>query len=155
VSAVPAPRGGRRLGRFELVRELGRGAQAVRDLEAVHARHADVEQHHLGLERGRELECAARIESGFHHVPVELQQQGQGLGGIAIVVDDQHPPRRRAGRPLARRLGRGDCDPRQADLEGAAGAGPAAGDADAPAMHLDQALDHRQADAEPALRAIQ
>ena len=28
MSAVPAPRGGRRLGRFELVRELGRGAQA-------------------------------------------------------------------------------------------------------------------------------
>ena len=98
--------------------ELGRGAQAVRDLEAVHCPACRCRTHHLGLERGRELGSAQRgSKVASTTLPVEAAAAGQARRHRDCVVDDQHPPRRRARTPMARRLGRGDCDPRQADLE--------------------------------------
>ena len=59
------------------------------DLVAVHAWQADVEQRHLRAVRvGRGVGGRA-VVNGRHRVPVQLEEQGQRRGGVAIVVDDQ------------------------------------------------------------------
>ena len=57
---------------------------------AVHSREADVEQHHVGPERGRGLHRFDAVAGGVRLVAGELQQVGEGLGARRL-------------RPVARR----------------------------------------------------
>ena len=70
-----------------------------RGLDPVHARHADVEQDHVGLETQAHFErCAAVGGLACDHDVVEfVEQAAQSLARRQFVVDDQHAHRFRAG----------------------------------------------------------
>jgi hypothetical protein len=91
-------------------------------------------------------------------VPELREVAVQHARGVDVVVDDEHAhplrqPRHRLGAPLAARLGRAG-GARERHGERAPGAGPIARGGDRAAVELAQVARDRQADAEPALRAI-
>ena len=65
-------------------------AEAGRDLVAVHAGEAYVEDHHVGPKvfRLRERARSIRAMNGF--VPERLDEEHQHLSGIHVVVDDEY-----------------------------------------------------------------
>ncbi len=70
-----------------------------RGLDPVHARHADVEQDHVGLETRAHFERFAAV-GGLacdHDVVEFLEQAAQSLARRRFVVDDQHAHRFRVG----------------------------------------------------------
>ena len=78
----------------EMWRLRGIGADAARDLVAVHAGHADVEQHDVGLERLDALERGAAAMGQRHFGAQHAQQHREALAAVAAVVDDQDAARR-------------------------------------------------------------
>jgi hypothetical protein len=121
----------------------------------IHLRQPDVEQHDLGLVFLSRLERAGSVMNRDGGVSRELKQLRHGVGGIRIVVDDEDlaPP----CRLRSRRFRRGRCRlvDRQSHDELAAFTGPRTACLDAAVMQAHEALDERQPDAEPALRAIE
>jgi hypothetical protein len=77
------------------------GAEALGDLIAVHARHADVEKHDLGRELTGEGERARAIVSSARLVTGKVEHGGQHLGAVVVVVDDQDTPRQCSLREFA------------------------------------------------------
>lgn len=94
---------------------------------------------------------------GAHVVAGDLQQHGQALGARHVIVDDQDALRRHGPRRLALGVGRllvlGHQG--QPDDEAAALVQPLAERLDAGAMEAGQVPHQGQADAHPALRAIE
>ena len=135
---------------------IRRGAQAARELVAVHVGQADIEQHDLGPFAQGARQAARAVVLDAHQVAVGLEQRGEHLRGVGIVVHHQHPHRTFIG--LVRRL---PCllrlatrQQRQADHEFAALVRPLAEGRHPPAMQRHQAFHQRQADAQAALRAV-
>jgi len=79
-------------------------AQAPCQLVAVHVGQADVEDAHVRHAPGRHPQRAVRIVLDQHLVAEILEHHRQQLGGIHIVVDNQHHAPARGGR---QGLGRG------------------------------------------------
>src|SRR5690606_39307996 len=77
---------------------VGARPDAPGHLVAVDVRQADVEKHDLRpkvLHRAQRFACAVdRLDL----VAVELEDETQTFGGVAIVVDDEHAARRAGGR---------------------------------------------------------
>ena len=91
--------------------------------------------------------------------PEHLQHHRQRVGRVRVVVYDEDAARARPRAAVAAGAG-GDRDAagsgrRQPDDELAPPAGAVAAGLDGAAVHLDQPLDQRQADAQPALRPLQ
>src|SRR2546428_551143 len=133
-------------------------AQTLRDFEAVHARHPEIDQGNLGLERARGLEPHGTRVRYRHSVLLLTERGGQSGCGIYVVVDDAHALRPAVAIP--RRLLRsfhGNWNFRrgQCDDEFAAGARAVALGCDRTAMQLDEAADQRETDPEAALGAIE
>ncbi len=139
------------------VAAVGALPRTPRDLEAVHAGHADVEQHHRGP-KGFELVERGRPVAGGVHVGAEaLEQHREALRSVAAVVDDENALRgerglARAGLPVAT-FRTVDAE-RQPHDELAAAAEPFTLRGDGAAVQLDQGAYEREADAEPALRTL-
>ncbi len=109
----------------------------------------------MGSEGYGALDGIARGVDAVGLVSIELQDHGQRIGGVDVVVDNEHTPRRTHQPLTARLLRSASLDARQADLEAAAFAQTPASRSDLTAMHLDQALHDGKADAESPLRPIE
>src|SRR2546430_207951 len=68
----------------------------VRGLVSRQLRHADVEQQHLGPEIGFRRDGFLAVVGDAHVVAAHLQQHGEAVGGVGVVVDDEDAPRHRA-----------------------------------------------------------
>jgi hypothetical protein len=68
------------------------GAQAARHFEAVHAGHAQVEQDGVRGEAPRRFQPGRAVPGGVHLGAGGLEQHGQRLGGVVVVVHHQHAP---------------------------------------------------------------
>src|SRR3989441_7703321 len=133
-------------------------AQTLRDFEAVHARHPEIDRGTLGLDRARGLEPPGPRVLYRHSVLLLTERGGQSGCGIYVVVDDEHALR--AAVAIPRRLlrsfhGNWNFRPGQLDDELAAGARAIALGGDRTAMQLDEAADQRETDPEAALGAIE
>src|SRR5690606_20860909 len=71
---------------------VGTCPDAPRDLVAVHLGQADVEQDDLRPKAFHRLQRFTRAVCGDDLVAVELEDETQARGGVAIVVDHEHPP---------------------------------------------------------------
>src|SRR5205814_9506950 len=106
-------------------------AGAAGQLVAVHHREADVDEGHVGVEGGGGLEGGGAVVGDGGEVAAGDQALGEGVGRVAVVVDDEDPAGVGAG---DRAEGRGDVpgaggirrSQRQLDHELAAPAGPVA-----------------------------
>ena len=97
VLRAPARQGHQhRLPRFRLP------AQFARDLVAVLARHADVQEHDLGPEVVRGAQGLVAVVGHARRVALHFQQRRQALGRVHVVVHHQHPERRAPAGPPAR-----------------------------------------------------
>ena len=93
---------------------------APRELVAVHAGQADVDERDLGHRSAHGFEAGDAVGGDAHAMAIELEQPPQRLARIRVVFDDQHLARLDAGRRGRHaRQGRG-LDRRQAYGEGAA-----------------------------------
>src|SRR5207249_4914494 len=99
----------------------------------------------------------AAIHRGRDHIAFQLESGPEHFAGVTVVFDDQdlakgpgRRGRRRCGRHVLRRPRQ-----REPDDEGAAVAQSLAVGGDRAAVKLDQAPDQREAEAEPAARAIE
>ena len=98
-----SPRRGRGVGghdhhRKQFVRATGR-TQELHHLEAVHARHLEVEQDHVGLETLDRIEHERRIGDEFDiGVSAPSQDRGHECEVRVVVVDDEDPSDERLGR---------------------------------------------------------
>ena len=133
-------------------------ADPSRNLVAVHLGQADVEQHHVRVRRAHPLERIAAAVRRLRVVAADPEQRGERIGRVLVVVDDEHAPRigtlgsaggaARHGAPArsiaASRIWNVDAAPRcrrsRADTW--------------PPCISTRRADHREADAEPALRAV-
>ncbi len=61
-------------------------------LDAVHARHAQVGQHDVGLDLLEQLQPGARVVRARDLVAVLVEQRLERRGGVHLVVDDHEPP---------------------------------------------------------------
>src|SRR5579883_1691236 len=86
---------------------------------------------------------------------LEIEEHRQRHRGINVVVYDQDSLGRCLGRVRSRATVLRMSDARQADLESRATAESGAVSSDLTAVHLDQLLDHSEADTEAALRAVE
>ncbi len=81
------------------VPELGTLSDPASHFVTVHGRHGDIQEHHL---RFVALECFDRCLTVVDDTNVradQLEQRGQTVGGIAVVIDDQDAARRQTWRP--------------------------------------------------------
>src|SRR5256885_2315926 len=77
--------------------EMNRLAPALRAHEArgviaIRLRHANVEEHQLGLELLRDADRGIAIEGDLHGMSRGLEKEAQAVGGILIVVDNENAP---------------------------------------------------------------
>ena len=70
--------------------QTGLFAQAPRYFVAVHHGHANVQKDDLRLEGPRLVECRRPLEGDMYVAALHSEEQGEALGGIPIVVDDQN-----------------------------------------------------------------
>ena len=84
-------------------------AHPASHLVPVHAGQAHIEQHHIGLELVQNLKRGRSIVGDPHLVIIASQYQGQTLGDIWMIFDDEEASRIRYPRRLEnrRRQGRG------------------------------------------------
>ena len=68
------------------------GPHAPRDLVAVHPRQPDVAQHDVGPERARLREAVGAVVRHLDLCSLELEHLAQALGGVGVVLDDEHAP---------------------------------------------------------------
>ncbi len=130
----------------------GLGADPSRDFVAIELRHADVEQHHIGVARRGDFERLSPIGSRVHFVPIALKKRRQAVQRIPIVIGQQNAmpaPRRRLPRRSARHHRHGipirPHPQRQPNEELAAMPRPLAIRRDAAPVHLNQAAARAQA----------
>ena len=76
------------------VRSPRRGAQAFRKLVAVHFRHVEIDEGHVGPQALGRTQGAGSVTRGLHGVPVEAQEVCERLRCILVVVHDEYPPAR-------------------------------------------------------------
>ena len=137
------------------VAAVRQGADPPGGLEAVHAGHAEIEEHDVRPERRRLVDGIGAVVGRADLAAERAHHHRQAVGAIAIVVGDHHAAaeRRRRDRIVRHRrgAGRGPRE-RQADLERAALIEARAARRHAAAVQVDQALHQRQADADAALR---
>src|SRR5437868_13911956 len=129
-----------------------RGTQVLRDLEAVHAGHPQVDEDDLRVERFRALESHwARMRDG-DFVSLEAQQSRERSRGIDVVVHDQYALRA-AGLAWRRgdRFGRGNVRQRQPHGELAARAAAVASGLGCAAVQLVATRHPREPISTPAL----
>lgn len=69
---------------------LVRVAQPLTEIVTVHVRQTDVEKRDLGLELGRDGERRSSVEGGAHDVADVRQPEFDQLGGVLVVIDDEH-----------------------------------------------------------------
>ena len=131
-----------------------RRANSPCELVPVHARHADVEQRDIRLERVQCFQGLQAIEGHRHLAILHFEQHPQAFGGVAVVIDDEHSL---AGVRLRARGGDFDggrclngARRRQGHDEFAAHARAVAAHFDVAHVQLDELLRERQADAEAA-----
>lgn len=133
-------------------------AEPPGDLVAAHTGEPDVEERQIGAESPGHVQGVGAVMGDRGAVAPKFEQRCDRLGGVLVVVDHEdsvaraHPFVYVAGRRRrrCRRVVRGEREP---DDEGAPRPWARAVGCDAPAVHLDQALDERQADAQTARRA--
>jgi hypothetical protein len=125
---------------------------------AIHLRHAQIQEGDGGRFAFGLDECRRAIVSRAHDLSLQAQQHGEAVGGVFIVINDEHAARRKL-RLLVRRLAMVlpvpvsvDDDERQANDELAAGIAAGAVRFDRAAMQFDEPLHERQANAQTALR---
>ena len=140
-----------------IARTLGL-AQAPGNLVTVEHRQADVKHHNLRAECDGCLECFDPVRGGTRHMAFKLQESGDALRRVAVVVDDQNPANR--GDPGRLRQGRRDmaghqAQARQPQRELRTALGAFTGCVDAAAMQLGKAARKRQANAQAALGAVE
>ena len=135
-------------------RAIAVGQQPTGHFVAVHARHPDVEQHQLWMERAGLDQCLPAIVGDAGAQPERLDQQPQRGGGVQVVVHHQHP------QVAARVLGGAGAPGRrhglhrlvacqwQGDGEPGTGARTVAVGVHGAAVQFHQAADQRQADPE-------
>src|SRR5689334_11923820 len=70
-------------------------AYLARDFVAVHIRHSDVEENHVGKERRCERQRGRSVVRDPHIVSLQPQQRGEAYSGILVIVDDQQSVTRR------------------------------------------------------------
>src|SRR5687768_406024 len=152
--SVTAPAGQRHNARTLLPR--GR-THALADLEPVHSRHPEVEQHYAGLEILRPFQRSEAVVRHDHFVPEDPQEPGDRFGAIAIVIDNQNASRRDrpretggTGRSHRRRGGSG----RQPYDELTAPIDPGAVRFDRSAVQLNELTHERQTDPETSIRSF-
>src|SRR5439155_5249013 len=68
------------------------GAQCLRNHEAVLLRHADIQQHEVGLPALRELERLFAVACALDIVTEILQEVGQRFAYCSAVIGDKHAP---------------------------------------------------------------
>ena len=82
------------------VLQAGLLPQPASDFVAVHPRHPDVEEYDIGRIALRHLQ-RRRAAVGYPDlVALQLEQHGEAIGGVLIVIHDQQPMARRRRRPL-------------------------------------------------------
>lgn len=72
---------------------LGHGAQFLGEFVAVHHWQPDVQQNNVRGESLRDREGRGTIRRSLDLAPFQLEQQGQSLDHIGIIVDHQHASR--------------------------------------------------------------
>src|SRR5581483_3990788 len=80
-------------------RDPGPAAQALDDLDAVHVRQPQVEDDHVGMVCGGELQRGGPVVRRVHLVRAGLEIDHQGADDLGFVVDHEHPGH--AGPPFA------------------------------------------------------
>ena len=65
------------------------GPKPARELEAIQARHADVEEHDLRLELIRGIEGEKRVGDRHRFAAHHPEQARKGIRGIGMVIDDE------------------------------------------------------------------
>ena len=120
----------------------------------------DVEQHEVGLAAACRRHRLAAAVGLPDLVPEELQQLGEALGRVAVVVDEEHAPRARPAAPRrrSRAPARGAATGSPAasgsrTTNCAPGAAPRARGLHAAAVQRDQLAHEREPDAEARRRA--
>ena len=123
-----------------------RSTQAGGELEAVHARHAEIAESDVRLKARRDVERAAAIERDTGLVPIHFQQHRERFRGVAVVVHDQDAALLRS---CTHEIERGNdrCGllsrKRQSQQERAALVGSFARGARLAPMHVHESLDER------------
>jgi len=74
----------------ERARELRARPHLLDDLEAVHAVHDDVADDHVGPAEVGQGHAGVSVDRGVDDVAVLLEEEGQQVDDLAVVVDDQH-----------------------------------------------------------------
>ena len=122
-------------------------AQRRGDFVATQLRHADIEQRNLGPKSLRKRQCSMAAMRDAHFMPTDLQQHRKAVGGVLVVICNEHASTRRIVR---HDIGRGglrgihvDRRQRQVDGEFAALSGPTARDRRRATVQLDQTLHQR------------
>ncbi len=78
-------------------------AQAAGNFVSIHARHGDVQKHHIGAMRHDVFDRLASIVRNRHLLTDSFKHHGQGLGRSVDVVDDQDAmPRQAVAAPPSR-----------------------------------------------------
>jgi hypothetical protein len=69
------------------------GANPAGGLDAVHHRHADVHQNHIGRKRSRQLDTGRTVGGLPHHVDVILsvEDHRESIPDQLLIVGEQHP----------------------------------------------------------------
>lgn len=67
-------------------------ANPAGDFISVRARHSDIEQHNIGLERREGLQRLVRVVRHLDRRADRLEQLPERVGRVHVVVDDQHAP---------------------------------------------------------------
>ena len=123
------------------------------NLVPVESGEADVDQHHVRPERIGRRERRDAVVGDMRIVALDLEQAGECIGRVPVVVDDEDPVP-----DVGLRLGPAiddaaiDADEdRQVDAKLAATAGPIAADVDRAAVQLREVLGEGQPHAEPVL----
>jgi hypothetical protein len=84
--------------------QFGMGVQGLGEqLHAVHFRHAQVGDHHLGglLAQGLQRRPAAVEHAGLDIVEMPAYEPGEATGEIRFVIDDHHLPAAGRGRDVS------------------------------------------------------
>ncbi|HSP96210.1 MAG TPA: hypothetical protein VL049_03045, partial [Candidatus Dormibacteraeota bacterium] len=131
-------------------------ADASGELVPVHTRQADIDEHDIGPGDAGGRQRGGAVAGHADPQAERLEQHHQALGRLDVVLDDQHAGIRRPRRLDRYRRRRLDTQPRrQPDDELGAPPDPLAASLDPAAVHLDDLLHQREADAQPAAGAIE
>lgn len=149
VPAVPGDRNQDCAGAF------GLSPQETRELVAVDAGQANIEQVHVGAFEAGPFVGARAIVFHLDFVPRRLQELSQHRGRIDIVVHDHDAQAAAVACIVVSRTvgcgGRLRSHQRQADGEFTAHSYAGTKDADRPVVQVHETLDERQANAQPTL----